>query len=386
MKKNLLCIFTLVLVVLVPATSAECDEVRTVTAEGVAAILAGDMGLARDKAIKDAQRNAVEIAVGVLIDSETLSHNYTVITDEIYSRSTGYVQDYQILEEKKEEEWLRVALQARVRMGRLQEDLDRVIESVERPRVLFMIAQQDIGESRSKAWWAGTAGMGQLVVESTLQQHFIDNHFLVVDYSLKRPSSSVFPEPSDSEARTMGQDYNAEVVVLGKAVAKDAGLIKEFNLRSCRAEISVRAIQVDNGHVLASANASAGAPHVDPLSGATVALKKASEELGKTLVTKIVDRWVKPAAIITLDIIDVSQYPDFVRFKSLLKEQVRGVSKVYQRDFQAGKASLEITYRGTGQELADELALKEFESFRIDILEASQNRLKLKFAPKPAHM
>jgi hypothetical protein len=148
----------------------------------------------------------------------------------------------------------------------------------------------------------------------------------------------------------------------------------------------VRAIQVDNGHVLASANASAGAPHVDPLSGATVALKKASEKIGKTLVTKIVDKWVKPAAIITLDIIDVSQYPDFVRFKSLLKEQVRGVSKVYQRDFQAGKASLEITYRGTGQELADELALKEFESFRVDILEASQNRLKLKFAPKPAQM
>jgi hypothetical protein len=44
---------------------------------------------------------------------------------------------------------------------------------------------------------------------------------------------------------------------------------------------------------------------------------------------------------------------------------------------------LELTYRGTAQDLADELALKEFESFRVDVLEASQNRLKLKFIGKP---
>ncbi|UCD86544.1 MAG: flagellar assembly protein T N-terminal domain-containing protein [Desulfobacterales bacterium] len=383
MKKNFACFFFLILMVTVPATWAEGDEVRTVTAEGVAAILAGDMGLARDRAIKDAQRNAVEIAVGVLIDSETLSENYTLIRDEIYSRSTGYVEDYQVLDERKEAESLRVAIQARVRMGPLRDDLDRVIEAVERPRVLFMIAQQDIGQTRSWAWWEGTARMGQHVVEATLQQHFIDNHFLVVDHSLKRPSHQVSVNPSDSEAVALGRDYDAEVVVFGQAMAKDAGRIEQFDLRSCRAEISVIAVQVDNGHVLTSANANAAAVHIDPVSGATAALRKASEKLAKTLVANIIERWAKPAAIITLDIVDITRYPDFVRFKGLLKEQVRGVSKVYQRGFQADKANLEVTYRGTAQDLADELALKEFESFHIDLLEASQNRLKLKFVTKP---
>jgi hypothetical protein len=65
-------------------------------------------------------------------------------------------------------------------MGPLRDNLDRVIEAVERPRVLFMIAQQDIGQTRSWAWWEGTARMGQHVVEATLQQAFIDNHLLVV--------------------------------------------------------------------------------------------------------------------------------------------------------------------------------------------------------------
>lgn len=382
MKKVLGYLLCSIFIALATVTWAKSDKVRIVKAEGVGAILAGDMALARDKAIKDAQRNAVEITVGVLIDSETLSRNYSIVKDEIYSRATGYVQDYKILEERKEDGLLRLAIQARVRLGPLQEDLDRVIEAVERPRILLMIVQQDIGQSGPQAWWEGTAGIGQLVVEATLQQYFIDNHFLVVDHSLKRPSSVISINPSDSEAMAMGRDYDAEVVLLGRAVAKDAGPIGQFDLRSCRAEISVRAIQVANGHVLASANASTTAPHVDTLSGGTAALKKASEKVGETLVAKIIERWVKPAAIITLDIVDVARYSDFVRFKGMLKDEVRGVSKVYQRIFQAGNAKLELGYRGTAQDLADELALKEFESFRVDILEASQYRLKLKFVAK----
>jgi hypothetical protein len=225
--------------------------------------------------------------------------------------------------------------------------------------------------------------MSQDVVEAALQQYFIDNQFLVVDHSLKRPSRRVSASPSDAEAVAMGRDYDAEVVILGQAMAKDAGRIEAFDLRSCQAEVSVRAVQVDNGHVLASANANAAAAHIDPMSGANAALKKASEKLAQTLVTKIVEKWAKPTAIITLDIVDVSRYPDFVRFKGMLKEEVRGVSRVYQRGFQTDKANLELTYDGTAQELADELAMKDFESFRVDILEASQNRLKLKFVPKP---
>jgi hypothetical protein len=383
MKRTLGYVLFSIMLVLVLATGATGEEVRTVTAEGVGAILAGDLALARDRAIKDAQRKAVELTVGVLIDSKTINHNYTLIKDEIYARSSGYVQDYKILDEWQETGLLRLIIQARVTTAPLQKDLDRVIEAVERPRILFMVSQRDIGENRSKAWWEGTAGMGRLVAEATLQQHFIDNHFLVVDHALKEPAGPIPLDPSDSQATAVGRDYDAEVVILGQAVVKDAGLIEEFDLHSYRAEISVRAIQVDNGHVLASANAGVAAPHIDPLAGAHVALKNASEKLGNALVPKIIEKWVKPTAVVTIDVMDITRYADFVWFKGVLKDQVRGVERVYQRDFKINKANLEVSYRGTAQELADELALKTFDRFRIDIVEASQNRLKLKFIAEP---
>lgn len=49
-----------------------------------------------------------------------------------------------------------------------------------------------------------------------------------------------------------------------------------------------------------SANANAAAAHIDPVSGASAALRKASEKLTKTLVANIIERWGKPAAIITI--------------------------------------------------------------------------------------
>jgi hypothetical protein len=369
--------------VLSPLTWAQGDEVRTVTAEGVGAILAGDVASARDRAIKDAQRNAVELTVGVLIDAETINHNYTIIKDEIYARSAGYVQDHKILDEWQEAGLLRIIIQARVTAAPLQRDLDRVIEGVDRPRILFMVSQQDMGEKISKAWWKGTAEMGRLVAEATLQQGFIDKHFLVVDHVLEEMGEAAPLKPSDSQATAIGRDYDAEVVILGRAVVKDAGPIEGFELHSCRAEISVRAIQVDNGHVLASDNASAVAPHIDSLAGAHVALKKASEKLASALVPKIIEKWVKPTLIVTVDVVDITRYADFVRFKGVLKEQVYGVDNVYQRDFKINKANLEVSYRGTAQDLADELALKSFDAFRVDIVEASQNRLKLRFIAEP---
>jgi len=359
---------------------------RTVMAEGVGAIFAGDEALARDRAIKDAQRKAVELSVGVLIDSETITQNYSVIRDEIYARSVGYIQDYKVLGESKEEGLVRVSLQATVRMRPLKEDLDRVIVRVGKPRVLFMIAEQDIGGNAPVAWWQGTSGMGQFVVDASLQQYFLSKSFVVVDHSLKKPRRKLSPNPSDSEAAALGHDYDAEVVIVGRAVAKDAGKIANFNLHSCRAEISARAIQVDNGHVLAAESARAAAAHIDPMTGGNEALQKASDLLSKKLADQVIAAWarqVSDSSLITLDITNVGRYADFVKLKGVLKDQVRGVSTVYQRSFAEGKAKLEVDYQGTAQELADELALKEFEAFNIRILEASQNRLKIAIAPRP---
>ena len=73
------------LVIILLALNAKAQDTKTVTAEGVAAIQGNNLDIARDAAIEDAQKRAVEQAIGILIDSQTQVENYQLISDKILS-------------------------------------------------------------------------------------------------------------------------------------------------------------------------------------------------------------------------------------------------------------------------------------------------------------
>ena len=107
----LLCLFVLAL------SSAHPEESRRVTAEGVAAVQQGAIDIARDAAVEDAQKKAVEQAIGIFIDSQTQVENYQVISDSILSQVKGYVKNYTILNERTDSGLLLVRIESEVALG-----------------------------------------------------------------------------------------------------------------------------------------------------------------------------------------------------------------------------------------------------------------------------
>lgn len=81
--------------------AADKAETIIVTAEGLvdpnAEIYKKDKGLMVDDLRRDAQRQAVEKAVGVYVESSTLVENYLLIEDKVLSKSKGLIK--QILEQ-----------------------------------------------------------------------------------------------------------------------------------------------------------------------------------------------------------------------------------------------------------------------------------------------
>jgi len=71
---------------------------KEVIAEGVASVVNVDKGVARDRALSDALRNAIEQAVGSYISSQTIIENYQLLQDNIFSKAQGYIKegDYSI--------------------------------------------------------------------------------------------------------------------------------------------------------------------------------------------------------------------------------------------------------------------------------------------------
>ena len=118
-------------------------QAEAVEVEGVAAIVKDDIAMARDRAIDDAKRKAVEMVAGSRVQAESITQNYQLVEDRIYARASGFVKQYRILAEHRDQGVYRVRLKAEVDGKSLVEDLSLILKT--RPRVIVMIAEQTSG-------------------------------------------------------------------------------------------------------------------------------------------------------------------------------------------------------------------------------------------------
>ncbi|MBI3399505.1 MAG: hypothetical protein HY026_09825 [Deltaproteobacteria bacterium] len=92
------------------------------------AIMIGS-GATKDEAIQDAIRNAVETATGVFVYSTTEVSNFALVKDKIVTASKGYVKDFKVLEETKNEGIFFVKLDVSVDTASIKSVIKREIKT-----------------------------------------------------------------------------------------------------------------------------------------------------------------------------------------------------------------------------------------------------------------
>ncbi len=377
---------------------------QTVTAEGMAAVQ-GNPAIARDHAVQDALRKAVEQAVGTMVASETLVENFQVVRDNIYNKSQGYVKDYKIVKEKPGTDLYAVTITATVSTENLKNDLGALgllIARVGKPRTLFMIAEQNVGQEILLYWWGtwgargGAAFAGQsvemAVSETVLKEEFLNRGFNVIDISAvtgKFEISNAYriADLTDTGAREIGRKMGAEIIIKGKALAKEGPRTAGSSVGSYLADITLSAIRVDNGQVLASVRGNAAARHVAQHVGGNQAIENAARQVTDRLVEQITAKWTAEMSggqLIQLTIRGLGGMKDLVKIKEFLKGKVRGVQNVIQRSFERGEAVLEVDAKSSAQQIGDELASKPIQGLDLDITAATGNTLELCVAGKCA--
>jgi len=85
--------------------------------------IAEGSGATASEAIKDALRNAVRQAVGVYVDSETLTDKDDVVSDKVLTASDAFVVRYEELSRSTEEGLVTVKVSADLESGKLMENL-----------------------------------------------------------------------------------------------------------------------------------------------------------------------------------------------------------------------------------------------------------------------
>jgi len=371
------------------------QQVQTVTAEGVEAVVAGDVAIARDRAINDALRKAVEQAVGTLVSSETRVQNFQLLNDEIYTKTEGYVRSYRIIGESQRENLYVINIQASIETGPIKEKLDALgllQQQVGKPRIMILIAEQNIGKQYYAYWWGQQRGeqADLTIAENTIMDRFREKGFDFVDHMVQSKDIKVTPafqvaDLSNQAAVTLGKQADAEVVIVGKALAKSVGSIAGTAMKSVQANISIRAIQTDNGSVLSSGSEHAAAVHIDEVTAGAEALKKASAKISDKMMDDVIKNFQKRVGgttLVQLTVTGLSGYEDLRKFKNILLGQVRGVEKIYERSFSGNMAKMDVDIKGSAQSLSEEISRKTFKELEMKVISSTWNTIVVSVTPR----
>lgn len=396
MKKNILSGVLVLLFLLGGNGGVNGQDVQTIKAKGEGWFQGSDALIGKDRAIKDALVKAVEQAVGTLISAETRVQNYQVLNDEIYTKTEGYVQNYKILTENRGKDVYEVTIQASVATGSIKGKLDALgllLKQVGKPRIMILVAEQNIGRQNYNYWWGQhRAEQADLnVTENTIMDYFREKGFEIVDHEAQSKNIKVAPalrvaDINDRGAITLGKQADAEVVIVGKALAKSIGAVAGTAMKSTQANISLRVIQTDNGTVLSSGVEHSAAVHIDEVTSGVEALKKASGKISEKMMDDIIKNFQKRVAstsLVQVVVNGIAGPEDLRKFKNMVQGQIRGVEGIYERGFTGNAAKIEIDLKGSSaRSFADEIGRKTFKEFSVKVLNSTWNTVEIQVTPK----
>ncbi|PIX39562.1 MAG: hypothetical protein COZ57_28020, partial [Armatimonadetes bacterium CG_4_8_14_3_um_filter_66_20] len=168
------CLSLSTLVALTPSVAAAPEPPLTkwVTAEGMG--VSADKGKARDEAITDALRRAVEQGVGLYLKADTLVEDSRLVESHIYTNTEGFVAEHQVTDEKFEaDDVCRVTVRARLFLGKLKDALGGLCGDLKltgNPRVILAVEPPAEGDATTRA-----------AVTGALRQHLVEQGLRVFD-------------------------------------------------------------------------------------------------------------------------------------------------------------------------------------------------------------
>jgi hypothetical protein len=368
------------------AAAAPGQELQEITTDGTAQVLNGDKAHAKDVATQDALRNAVEQVTGAVVSSSTVVENAMTVQDDIYSHAKGYVKSYTVLgtTEADNGNTINVKIRAQVRAEALKEDIADIVRGAGKPRMMVLISEQNIGEH---SYSGVDVNLG--IAEAAITEAMRNNGFEFVDQEtaergIKRDQAKAALDGDAQAAAAIGDRAGADVIITGKAFAKEAQGVSDMlgGMKSMQATVSVKAFNADDGKILVTRSESDKAIHIDEVAGGTEAIKKAATKVADYLTAEIVKKFTRGSNTITLSITGVTSDKMYDDLVNTLKYEIRGVKDVHERDLMGNVGLIEVDTRFNAKQLTDELKYKPFPNFTITIKSRTANKINMRLVPK----
>jgi len=339
--------------------------------------------LSKADAIRQAQRLAVEQAVGVFIQSQTEMENFELKKDKIIARTQGYITRFTVLQEEKAGDLFKVRINALVSLDKIKDDLlamKILLDSMERPKVMVLIEEDYIDMDN----------MGMDIAATEISSLLAAKGFDLVDKAQIETVKNIDQTRqalagNTAAAKSLGLNFGAQYVILGKAVAQDIGeAYPGAGLRSVQASLHLKVIQTQTGLVLGSVVKTGVAAHISPLTGATKALQKSvqkavNEYLVETITNSFQD-YLNNGVPMKLHITGVKSFRQYKLIASNMETMNRVVSSKKEGWNKAGGLLvLDLRFKGTSEELAELLDGLNLDNNSLEVVDFAPDRVDCHF-------
>jgi hypothetical protein len=345
-----------------------------VYAKGMATIQKNFVDIARSKALDEAQRNAVEKAAGVMVTSSTSVENFQVKMDRILSESKGFINSYNIINEKRVGDSYEVEIEADVSTGKLRDKMSAInliMARKSKPRVMLIFTEQASKDA---------------LAESAMTKYFIAHGFKLVDARTIKKNKDYERLQDAAEKKTISSiahRYGAEVVIVATVeAASNSSKINDVELNNNKVAVSGKVINGDTGDIITTGSEQKAAPGMKgDFKGLT---DEVATKLARNLVDDVLENWsseLANTATVKLIVSGFNSNSELQEFKSLLAEEVKGFKGANQRYYSRGKVELDLEIEGDAQAVAHDVEQITVKNKKIKVLEISPNRVEAVLRP-----
>lgn len=348
---------------------------------------------AKDKALSNGLIAAVESVLLKTLPQEVVVNNYKTITDLLYKKTSYFIDDYKVLAETRHENDYRVMVRATVSTKKILSALNDsgiVLDRNNRHKVLFLVSENNLQDLEPQFWW----GQGMAYIKTTsdtaisqamqkkgfkVLSHRLVNKGLIYNDQVGEPFTETL---SEEEIISLGQYFNADIVVAGNAKAAQAPNTMGED-RTFTGEIVLHAWRCDSGEKIGSVSSKAIAVNTDETAGGNDALIEASISVTDSLASKIniaMKKDVEKSTMIEV----IVEGTDFLKNYSKLIRSIRGLEetkKVTQREKRPGRAIVVVEFMGNGKTFAQKIMTQTFDGFGLSISEVTRNHARLEMIP-----
>lgn len=339
-------------------------------------------GISKEAAVQAAMRRAVEQGGQVELSSHSHVENFELLRDAIYSRADGFIQSFDVLEERPSANGYWVRIRARVNQDVIAStwgEVQNLLDQIGRPRIVVLIDEEIDGVPQKSS-----------ILESTLENRLLKVGFDVyngpqIDEIRRRESDDASIESNQAKVQAIAKDFGAQIFITGTSQANAAGVreVAGTQLAMYNCDALIKVFYTDTGKLVASealSNVRGGARGhftISPQAGKE-GLKSAGETLVDWMYFSAMKYWttmITAGGELVLEVENLRSIVDAVRIKKML-EEIEGVQSVNQ-SFTKGIGTFRIQAKMTGQTLLEHLIEPPFDQ-SFEVVDMKLNRIQAK--------